>query len=157
MWICLIMTGVTISVRLRHRLNFLEDVVYMFVVFKSNISYFHQPLSEIISTFNKNEKQIDFIRFCTYKLNSGIDFPDAWEDSVKNYCPLLKEEEKVKLIEYGKSIGKTDTENQTVILDTYYRSFECFNNKAKEDFNKYNRTVIAAFFFLGCGLFILLI
>jgi len=151
------MIGIAISVRLKHRLNFLEDITYMLGTFKSDISYYRQPLTELICDFNKNEKHIEFIAACTYMLDSDVDFPDAWTASIKNHCPFLKKEEKIKLIEYGKSIGKTDTENQTVILDTYYSYFINYKNKATDDFNKYNRTVIASFFFAGCGLFILLI
>ncbi len=151
------MIGIAISVRLKHRLIFLEDITYMLCVFKGDISYYRQPLTELISDFNKNKKHIEFITACTYMLNSDIDFPDAWTVSIENNCPFLKKEEKIKLIEYGKSIGKTDTENQIAILDTYCGYFENYKNKARDDFNKYNRTVIASFFFVGCGLFILLI
>lgn len=151
------MIGITISLKLKKRLHFLDDVTYMLSAFSGSISYYRQPLSEMISDFNKNENEIEFIKSCTVMLDSDVDFPEAWTTSVEEHCPYLTKEEKIKLIEYGKCIGKTDTEGQKVILDTYYGYFEKYKSKANDDFNKYNRTVIASFFFLGCGIFILLI
>ncbi len=151
------MSGVSISFNLKKRQQFLEDITYMLTSFSGSINYYHRPLSEIIADFNKNEKSIDFIKRCEEMLLSGIDFPQAWAESIDNYCPLLKKNEKDKLTQYGRSIGKTDSKTQKSVLDEYCRYFDEFRNKATYDYNKYNRTVIAAFFFLGCGLFILFI
>lgn len=138
-------------------MNFLEDIMFMLVKFSNDISYYNRPVTELICNFNKNEKNIDFVNACSLMLNSEIDFPEAWEASIKNHCRFLNKEEKRKLIEYGKSIGKTDTQGHKEIFNTYYGYFENYKNTALCEFNKYNRTVIASFFFLGCGLFILLI
>ncbi len=151
------MTGITISIKLKHRLNFLEDITFMLRTFMGDINYYHRSLSELISDFKKNEKSLEFITECASMLDSGADFPDAWSTSIERHCALLKKEEKVKLIEYGKNLGKTDTDGQKLILETYYMYFVSYKTRAADEFNKYNRTVIASFFFLGCGLFILMI
>lgn len=151
------MAGVSISVQLKKRLCFFEELTLMLRTFTSDINYFHRPLNRLISDFNKNESKPDFIMLCSSMLDSGADFPEAWATAVSECCTLLNKDEKTKLIEYGKNIGKTDTEGQKQIFETYYSYFKSYEVKAKDDYNKYNRTVIASFFFMGCGLFILMI
>lgn len=129
----------------------------MLRLFSYSISYYRQPLTELISDFYKNERSVEFIKACVLMLEAGDDFPEAWSVAVRKNCPYLKKEERTKLIEYGRSIGKSDIDTQKAILDTYCVYFDKFRNKASEDYYKYNRPVIASGFFLGCGLFILLI
>ena len=116
------------------------------------------PVSEVVYILN-NESIYDELRFlkvCSFLLDDGLDFPDAWRQSVLSCKLRLKKEEINKLSVFSTCIGKTDTENQTrticLFREYFIRQYEFAENERK----KYTTPIIISGFLFGCALFILL-
>ncbi len=159
MWISLVMIGVALSSELNKRCRIFKTILFMTEAFSSAISYYLEPINKIVHKLSKEKsyEQLDFLELCSDFLNEGIDFPLAWEKSVRSSKLPLKNNEKQELINFGCSLGKTEPSTQSKVLNMYNSIFAAFSKKADDEKEKYGTATTVLSFLLGSLLFILLL
>lgn len=158
-WIGLTVIGVNFSSRLKKRCDLFKDIILMIENLSGEINYMSKPLDKIIHEISKNNASFNlpFIPLCNRFLQSGTDFPVAWEKSIEEAKLPLSSEERARLILFGKSIGKTDAENQKGIFNIYLSIFNSFNECAEKEKERLYTTSLTGCFLCGCALFILIL
>jgi len=125
----------------------------------NGIFYLSLPLDEILVVINNRGscKKLTFIALFNEFIDCGSDFPDAWKKSVYSCSLPLKREEKEKIISFGLSLGRSDSENQRSLLKLYSAQFNTYANEAYNLKKKYSLTSAFMGFLCGGAVFILLI
>ena len=125
----------------------------------NGICYFSLPLDEILIGIVSNGtcKNLAFLILFNKLSGSGIDFPDAWRQSVCECSLPLKKDECDKLLSFGLSLGRSDSENQKRLLKFYRTQFNTFAEEAYAMKKKYSLTSVIIGLLSGGAVFILLI
>ena len=144
---------------LKTRVNQLEKTVLMLDFFQYRMNILMMPVHEVVYMLkcDKLYKDLVFLNTCIDLIQAGSDFPEAWEKSVYESKLKLKEEEKNKLISFGKCIGKTDTENQKKTVELFRDYFIRQSEYAKDERKKYAAPIMIISFMIGFAVFILII
>lgn len=158
-WTSLIYAGAAYSIKLSKRIVLLEKTLLMLQEMEVQIEYLNLPLLALISEIGSRDylRDLSFLSECRSSVNSGMDFPEAWEQAVKNSVLNYKREEKDKLLQLGANLGRTDTENQISLLNMHISNFREFLDIAKKQKLKYGSLSFNAGFLLGCMIFVMII
>lgn len=109
------MTGQYIAFRMNMRVRMLEKIRLMLSAAESSVSYLRATSDELVRSLagNSELKELDFLRECRERMDSGEDFRSAWLSSVNKNTRYLKREDKVMLISFGRFFGISDSDGQT--------------------------------------------
>ena len=146
-----------VSLKMRKRAEVLESTYFMLNEIKLTFSYSCLPIYEMIGVLSgKDRYAVTFIPDCKKNIDSGMDFPSAWEAAVKRE-DILSCEEKQKLLQLGSFLGTSDLESQISVIRLYLISFDEYRKEARLKSNKYADTCIYVGVFCAIGLFVMLI
>lgn len=151
------LAGFLICIRLKMRKSLLEKTVGFFESVRLKLRYSAMPVGEIIGSLAFSQAiSLPLACDCRKLLDSGMDFPRAWEQSVKNQT-LYNSEEKEKLLFFGSLFGTSDLDGQITMTGMFIGVFEQLSKQAGEQSAKYADAAVYLGFFCGLGLFMLAI
>ncbi len=107
-----------------NRARIINEIIVMINTVENCLRYSNAPLNELLGRINAHGK-LDFIENCIRKTENGVSFHTAWEESVSDngkLKPLLGDSAQT-LIDFGKSLGVTDTEGQISNCEYYKEVF----------------------------------
>lgn len=151
--------GMKISERFDLRCEIFCQILLMIEGVINGICYWELPVDEIFTEILKNENcnKLDFLMRLNKSIDSGVDFPCAWSESVYSTCMPLKKSEVEKLVGMGLTVGKSDSESQKRILTLYSEQFKKWADDAYEQRKKYFFPSRVSGVLLGGAIFILLL
>lgn len=125
----------------------------------NGICYLSLPLDEILIDIVSNGtcKNLAFLALFKRLSDSGVDFPDSWRQSLYECNLPLKRAECDKILSFGLSLGRSDSENQKRLLKFYTTQFNTFAEEAYAMKKKYSLTSVIIGLLSGGAVFILLI
>lgn len=106
------------------RAKIINEIIIMISTVESCLRYSNAPLNELLCRINAGGK-LGFIENCIHKTESGVTFHTAWEESISD-CGKLKSllgDSTQTLIDFGKSLGVTDTQGQISNCEYYKEIF----------------------------------
>ena len=112
LWIGFILMGMKISERFELRCEIFCQILLMIEGVINGICYWELPVDEIFTEIvkNKNCNKLDLLMRVKKSIDSGVEFPCAWSESVYSTCMPLKKSEVEKLVGMGLTVGKSDSE-----------------------------------------------
>lgn len=147
----------SVSRRIRKRAENAEAIYLLLNEIKLTLEYTCLPMDELITVLSSKQSYSDtFIPGCRKYIDSGMDFPEAWETAV-NRADILCKEEKQKLLQLGSFLGTSDLKSQISVIDMYIISFDEYRKEARLKSKKYADTCIYVGVFCALGLFVMLI
>ncbi len=158
-WISFFMMGLKVSEMLKKRYIIFEELLLMAQEISNGICYLNLPLVEILVGIERNGicKNLEFLTSFSKLTDSGKDFPDAWKHSLSSSKWPLKREETGKILSFGLSLGKSDSENHKGILKLYTAQIKQYADEAHEIRKKHSFTSVTVGLLCGGAVFILLI
>jgi stage III sporulation protein AB len=151
--------GAAYSIKLKKHVTLLENTLLMLQDIKIQLQYLNMPLYELLLEIKTKKyfSEIKFIDECNKLIVSGVDFPDAWKNSVCTNPQYYKREEIYKLLHLGENLGSCNIENQLIIMDLHISYFHDFLEKAKSKQHKYGNMILILSVLSGCMIFIMVI
>lgn len=155
----MIFSGVTISLRLKRRSEFLGEILLLISQIGVEIEFAGMPVLEILKKIQRGCccKSLDFIALCLESTQSGEDFFCSWKTGVDASCLPMKKEEREKLKNLGAMLGTSDATGQRAMLTLYKSYFSAFYDRALREHEKYARMCVTLSAVAGAGIFILII
>lgn len=153
-----LLTGMSLSLRLKRRRDYLYETVTFLTSAEIEIEYVSLPVFEILKKFQSSSggKSLDFINNCINYCEKGEDFSAGWSRAVEASLLPMKKEEREKLISLGGLLGTSDTQGQRSILELFVKTFSLYCEKAEAEYEKYGRMIITVSGIIGMGIFIFL-
>lgn len=153
----LISAGLYKGTLLSESLNRMRLIISFLNFCRTEIEYFEETASEIISVFcNKYYGNLSFIGACNTYI-AELDFPDAWKKAVTENAELISDDEKELLYELGRYIGVSDKESQLRVIDYIKHSFEISLEEKREKVKNEKKLYYVTGLVLGIMAFILII
>lgn len=151
--------GIKISQRYRTRRDIFNQLIILTDNISNEIKYYMKPLNITITEIYSNGlcPDLEFLKELSAFLEEGLDFPVAWKKAVMNSYIPFNSSEKRKIISLGTCLGRSDSEIQHKILDSYRSYFSLEAQKATKCADKYAVTLMVSFILVGAAVFILLI
>ena len=158
-WVSIVLMGMSISLRLKRRRDFLDETVLFLSSVALEIEFINLPVFDILEkiSLSSNCKTLDFIPQCVSSFREGEDFSVAWSKAVAASCLPLKKDEREKLESLGQFIGTSDAQGQKSILSLYKDTFSVYGKKAAEAYDRYARMCVTVSCIIGMGIFILIV
>ncbi len=118
---CALMTGIYIRSLLNDRITYLEKLIEMVEIIRSQLNYSASNIHSLLEllTNQKSFKQMYFLNTCLNELNNGTDFVSSWEYSLSSFKSPLNKEDKEIIVSFGFQLGKSDLEGQLSNCDLY--------------------------------------
>lgn len=155
-WSCITCAGFSVSSRLVRRKSLFDGLVLLVDNIYNDIRYFSRPISESIlsnSMYLDNRLVDKLVR----KTDEGEDFPLAWESVIAGSDLPLSNAEKDKIISMVLNLGKSDSEIQLNILNSYKAYFLKMAEAAETRKNKYSAPISVSSALLGAAVLLVLI
>ncbi|MEG1436053.1 MAG: stage III sporulation protein AB [Oscillospiraceae bacterium] len=153
-------TGRYLSQRLYQRTKLLEQSISMIYTIKTNMEYCNTPVAEMLEKLSSTNgvEKLGFIKNCRERCKEGVEFPVAWDKSIKNstYINSLQKGDIELLLEFGKSLGTTDLNGQLNICNFYTNQLSQKQNEARERFKSYGKVYSSMGLLLGTAIAIIL-
>lgn len=158
-WVSIVLMGLSISLRLKSRRDFLDETVLFLSTAALEIEFINLPVFDILEKISLSSscKTLDFIPQCVSSFREGEDFSVAWSRAVDESSLPLKKEEREKLDSLGQLIGTSDVHGQKSILTLYKDTFSAYGKKAAETYDRYGRMCVTVSSIIGMGIFILIV
>ena len=158
-WASFLMTGLSFSERFEKRYIIFEELLLMTEEITNGICYLLLPLDEMLIGISgngmcKNLTFLDSFKKLTY---SGVDFPEAWRQSVFSCRLPLSKVERDKIVNFGLSLGRSDSESHKSLVKLYSLQFNTYADEAYAMKKKYSFTSVVTGLLCGGAVFILLI
>lgn len=150
--------GIYISTLLKKRSEYLEKTVLLIECLILEIEYSSETLYEIIKCFSlRNEfKCLDYLLNCNSLIEEGVEYPNAWSDSVSK-SKFFNKNEKEKMLQLGRILGSSNMQTQKRKMKIYLEYFNNFLFVSKKAEEKYASVFLYSGTLLGFGLFIIII
>ncbi len=114
------MTGFQTVFRQKNRALQLAQCVDLIQTISAEIGYGCFPLPDILQRAAENEAFSALTFLKTVPKETRSDFSLGWKNCIENARTLaLRQEEKSLLIQFGKSLGTTDTDTQLILCERY--------------------------------------
>lgn len=147
--------------RMNMRMRLLEKVELMLNAVLCEIRFLATPATEIISDLcNKNDfDDLQFLKLCNKKLNSGYDFRSAWSEALCTSSDKIyfKKSDLQILSQFGNQLGTTDAQGQSSICALHLESVKINIRDSREQKEKYGNLIYGLSFLFGIGIIIVFI
>lgn len=157
--VSVIFSGITMSLRLKRRSEFLGEILLFVSQVSMEIEFISLPLPEILKKIYDGEccRNLDFVAFCLENMRSGEDFFSSWKNGIEVSRLPMKKEEREKLKNLGSLLGTSDAKGQSALLSLYKSYFSAFYERAVSDEQRYGKMCVTLGIVLGTGVFILIL
>ena len=158
-WLAAAVCGTVLAERFSKRQKALEELLSFFHLIKLEVTHYLLPFSEAIVKISDSSaiRSLSFISECAEKLQSGEDFPTAWEKSLEQKPPCIGKDELKLLLRFGRTACSCDINGVEEILGYYGERFSSALSEAVCAKNKYARLCMFSGVFAGVIIFIILI
>lgn len=107
------------STKFSARVDILETIIILLEKIKTHLRYNRTPTVELIKNLFEYKcfKSIDFLNKCIKDLESNLDFPKVWENSVLTSSMPISDSDKKILADLSDILGSRDLEGQLSGID----------------------------------------
>ena len=138
--------GVYEGEKLTSKAKTLERILMFLNECRGRIDYREEPFPQIIKSF-KSQNGFSLTEKCTEYMSS-LDFPEAWEKSVKELKYISAADRSV-LLSFGGAIGRSDKKSQLNLIDYTVSLLSESLNMSKEKVKNDKKLYAAVGFLLG--------
>lgn len=150
--------GVLLAKKYENRVDELKDFKSAFIILKTKMKYTYLPLKEIfkdiVNCTNGKTKEV-FEKSCQYIDNE--DSTNSWNKAIQNTVLNITKEDKNAIMQFGKMLGKTDTDGQISQIDLTISFLDMQIEKAETDKQKNAKLYKTLGAVTGIGIIIILL
>lgn len=136
----------------------LRKIELMFSLISNEICYVSMPSVEIIRFLVRNNelRDLKFINSCMLYLDSGDDFPIAWEKSLceKKNINFMRKKDIELLKSFGNGFGVTDMEGQISLCELYLDTLRLHIREAADEKERFSGPSTILGLLLGIGIIV---
>ncbi len=158
LFIASVMVGIMLTEKLKNKIVILKSIKLLLQQFKRDITYSMPTLSELFSNADI-EPILQFTDMISRKLENGYSPEESISKSIDLTPSLsvLSDEEKSFLIQTFSSVGKSDAESQTLLLENAVGRIDYYIETAIENQRKNSKVYMTASVYIGLAVVIILL
>ena len=153
------LSGIYFSQKLSEKLQFLEECIEFMMIVETEIRYTRLYIPEIICKYEGEKSFRLCLKICLDYIKSGLELPSAWTKAFlsKKYAPLINDEQRRIIIDFGCGLGTNDIDGQTAHCRYYQELIKPQVKSAFEDKRVKSRLYVILGTCLGIAVELLLL
>ncbi|MCL2195267.1 MAG: stage III sporulation protein AB [Oscillospiraceae bacterium] len=112
-------TGALISRTMMQRARQLELCLQMLAQLRAQLQYSRPPVQTMVADLCEQAQHPAFLPRCLHSMNTGVDFPQAWQGALQSPGHGLKDDDRRHLLSLGQLLGASDAAGQREALQLH--------------------------------------
>lgn len=155
---CFALAGINASLRLKIRYTQIQQIIALIKQIDILVGFCNMPTREIINQLCSTQalSELSFLSKCKKEYDS-MPFDCLWEKSVKESKLMLDKDDIDLLVNFGKSLGTTDSLSQQEMCRSYMQRFLSRADFYKKEYFSRSKLYMSLGLFGGIGISLILI